>query len=96
MEILNMESDIVYVFKIKDEWQYALTNTTCKHKFAGTIAADLRGTLVIQLIGSGNAYVIVPKEAILTMAPSEIHWQMRQQKDVLTSLKQSVPEKYMF
>ena len=96
MSYTNMESDIVYIFTIKPECEDLFDKTTCKHSFAGVIETDLRHGFVVKLCGVSNAYVIVPKNAIQSMAPSKVYWDMHQQQTTLASLRDRVPEKYMF
>ena len=96
MKYTNMESDIVYIFTIKPECEDLFDKTTCKHSFAGMIETDLKGQLVVKLCGVNDAYVIIPKSAIQSMAPSKAYWDMRQQGLALASLRERVPEKYMF
>ncbi len=96
MSYTNMESDIVYIFTIKPECEDLFDKTTCKHSFAGMIKSDSKDQLTVKLCGVNNAYVIIPKSAIQSMAPSKVYWDMRQQGLALDSLRMRVPDKYMF
>ena len=70
-------TDVVYIVRVKPEFQINFKDTTVNHKFAGKILAQIRDAYVFELNGSSKAMVIIPFDWIECMAPSKIHWETR-------------------
>ena len=69
--------DVVYIVRIKPEFQTNFKDTTINHEFAGKILAQIRDAYVFELNSSTKAIVIIPLDWIECMAPSKIHWETR-------------------
>ena len=76
-EIKEDPQDVVYIVRIKPEFQINFKDTTINHKFAGKILAQIRDAYVFELNSSTKAMVIIPLDWIECMAPSKAHWEKR-------------------
>ena len=72
-----MIEDIVYIVRVKSEFQLNFKDTTIRHKFAGKILAQIRDAYVFELNEAYGALVIIPFEWIECMAPSQIHFELK-------------------
>ena len=71
-----MIEDIVYIVRVKSEFQINFKDTTINHKFAGKILAQIRDAYVFELNSPTKAIVIIPFDWIECMAPSKIHFEL--------------------
>ena len=85
-----MIEDIVYIVRIKPEFQINFKDTTINHKFAGKILAQIRDAYVFELNGNSKAIVIIPFDWIECMAPSKAHFELMQRKDLPSWVKESI------
>lgn len=70
-------TNVVYIVRVKPEFQINFKDTTINHKFAGKILAQIRDAYVFELNSLTKAMVIIPFDWIECMAPSKIHWEAR-------------------
>lgn len=75
-------TDVVYIVRVKPEFQINFKDTTINHKFAGKILAQIRDAYVFELNSPTKAMVIIPFDWIECMAPSKIHFGLMQRKDL--------------
>ena len=83
-------TDIVYIVRIKPEFQINFKDTTVNHKFAGKILAQIRDAYVFELNGIYGATVIIPFDWIECMAPSKKHFELMQKKDLPSWVKENL------
>lgn len=72
-----MIEDIIYIVRVKPEFQINFKDTTISHKFAGKILAQIRDAYVFELNGAYGELVIIPFNWIECMAPSRMSWDMK-------------------
>lgn len=75
-------TDVVYIVKVKPEFQTNFKDTTINHKFAGKILAQIRDAYVFELNESSKAIVIIPSDWIECMAPSKVHFELMGKRSV--------------
>ena len=86
-----MTEDIVYIVRVKPEFQINFKGTTINHKFAGKILAQIRDAYVFELNGAYDAIVIIPFDWIECMAPSKAHFElMQRRKDLPSWVKENI------
>lgn len=85
-----MTEDIVYIVRVKPEFQLNFKGTTINHKFAGKILAQIRDAYVFELNGAYSAIVIIPFNWIECMAPSKVHFELMQRKDLPSWVKENL------
>ena len=73
-------TDIVYIVRVKPEFQINFKDTTVNHKFAGKILAQIRDAYVFGLNSSTKAIVIMPFDWIECMAPSKVYFELMQRR----------------
>ena len=78
-----MTEDIVYIVKVKPEFQINFKGTTINYEFAGEILAQIRDAYVFKLNGAYGALVIIPLDWIECMAPSKVHFELMQKSTPL-------------
>ena len=83
-------TDVVYIVRIKPEFQTNFKDTTINHKFAGKILAQIRDAYVFELNGIYGATVIIPFDWIECMAPSKKHFELMQKKDLPSWVKENL------
>jgi len=83
-------TDMVYIVRVKPEFQINFKNTTINHKFAGKILAQIRDAYVFELNGIYGATVIIPFDWIECMAPSKRHFELMQKKDLPSWIKENL------
>lgn len=69
-------TDVVYIVRVKPEFQINFKDTTINHKFTGKILAQIRDAYVFELNGAYRVIVIIPLNWIESMAPSKVHWEL--------------------
>lgn len=85
-----MTEDIVYIVRVKSEFQINFKDTTINHNFAGKILAQIRDAYVFELNSPTKAMVIIPFDWIECMAPSKVHFELMQRKDLPSWVKEAL------
>lgn len=85
-----MAEDVVYIVRVKPEFQINFKDTTINHKFAGKILAQIRDAYVFELNSSTKAMVIISFDWIECMAPSKAHFELMQRKDLPSWVKDAL------
>ena len=83
-------TDVVYIVRVKPEFQINFKDTTINHKFVGKILAQIRDAYVFELNGIYGATVIIPFDWIECMAPSKRHFELMQKKDLPSWIKENL------